>query len=140
MRPPGVVDKPTSATEGVTRRWAATVREAVLMTEGREVNLDQITPHVVHPALHHEYEVDFQLRRVNNIAPTLTSPILVGIASSMRLPGRPMMPKGPETPKVKEGLQGGGRALTQPATPGPSHIGEPMEMEGETIGGQDNQS
>ena len=140
MRPPGVVDQPTSAREGVTRRWAATVREAVLMTEGREVNLDQITPHVVHPALHQEYEVDFQLRRVNNIAPTLTSPILVGIASSMCLPGRPMMPKEPETPKVKEGLQGCGRALTQPATPSPSHIGEPMETEGETIGGQDNRS
>ena len=42
-----------------------------------------------------------------------------------------MMPKGPETPKAKEGLQGGGGALTQPAAPGPSHIGEPMETEGE---------
>ena len=41
------------------------------------------------------------------------------------------MPEGPDTPKVKEGLQGGGGALTQPAAPGPSHIGEPMEMEGE---------
>ena len=102
-----------------------------MMTEGREVNPDQITPHVVHPALHQEYEVDFWLRRVNDIAPTLTSPILAGIASSMRLAGRPMMPEGPETPKVKEGLQGGGGALTQPATPGPSHIGEPMEVEGE---------
>ena len=41
------------------------------------------------------------------------------------------MPKGPETPKAKKGLQGGGGALTQPAAPGPSHIGEPMETEGE---------
>ena len=41
------------------------------------------------------------------------------------------MPKGPETPRAKEGLQGDGGALAQPATPGPSHIGEPMEMEGE---------
>ena len=32
---------------------------------------------------------------------------------------------------MKEGLQGGGGALAQPARPGPSHIGEPMEMEGE---------
>ena len=43
------------------------------------------------------------------------------------------MPKKPETPKVKEGLQSGGGALAQPATPGPSHIGEPMEMEGEKL-------
>ena len=41
------------------------------------------------------------------------------------------MPEGPDTPKVKEGLQGGGGALTQPAAPGPSHIDEPMETEGE---------
>ena len=102
-----------------------------MMTEGREVNPDQITHHVVHPALHQDYELDFQLRRVNNIAPTLTSPILAGIASNMHLPGRPTMLKEPETPKVKEGLQGGGGALTQPAAPGPSHIGEPMETEGE---------
>ena len=47
----------------------------------------------------------------------------------MSLPGRPTMPEGPETPKAKEGLQGGGGALTQSAAPGPSHIGEPMETE-----------
>ena len=99
-----------------------------MMTEGREVDPDQITPHVVHPALHQDYELDFWLRRVNDIAPTLTSPILAGIASSLRLPGRPAVP---ESPKTEEGLQGGGGAPAQPAAPGPSHIGEPMEMEGE---------
>ena len=102
-----------------------------MMIEGREVNPDQITHRVVHPVLHQDYKLDFWLWRVNDIAPTLTSPILVGIASSMHLPKRPMMPEGPETPKVKEGLQGGGGALTQSAAPGPSHIDEPMEMEGE---------
>ena len=101
------------------------------MTEGREVNPDQITPHVVHPALHQDYVSDFRSWRATDIAPTFTSPILGGFASSMRLPGRPMMPKGPETPKATEGLQGGGEALVQPAIPGPSHIGEPMETEGE---------
>ena len=131
MPAPGVIYLPTSAREGVSQQWAATLREAVMMTEGREVNPDQITRHVVHPALHQDYASDFRLRRANDIAPTLTSPILVGIASSMCLPERPTMPKGPETPKAKEGLQGGGGALAQPATPGPSHIGEPMETEGE---------
>ena len=131
MPAPGVVNPPTSTREGVSQQWAATLREAVMTTEGREVNPDQITHHVVHPALHQDYSSDFQLWRVNNIAPTLTSPILAGIASSMRLSKRPMMPKGPETPQVKEGLQGGGGTPAQPAIPGPSHIGEPMEMEGE---------
>ena len=129
MMPPGVVDQPTSAREGVSRRWAATLREAVMTTEGREANPDQITPHVVHPALHQDYELDFWLRRVNDIAPTFTSPMLAGIASSIHLTGRPVMPKRHESPKTEEGLQGG--APAQPAVSGPSHIGRPMETEGE---------
>ena len=102
-----------------------------MMTEGREANLDQITPHVVHPALHQDYELDFQRRRVDDIAPTLTSPMLAGIASSVRLTGGPAVPKGPESPKMEEGLQGHGGAPAQPAVPGLSHIGGPMETEGE---------
>ena len=131
MKAPGVVDPPTSAREGVSQRWATALREAVMTTEGREVDPDQIAPHVVHPALHQDYELDFWLRRVNDIAPTLTSPILAGIASSMHLPGRPVVPKGPESPKTDQGLQGHGGAPAQPAVPGPSHIGGPMEIEGE---------
>ena len=131
MMPPGVVDQPTSAREGVSQRWAATLREAVMMTEGWEASPDQITPYVVHPGLHQDYELDFRLRRVNDIAPTLTSPMLVGIASSVRLPGRPAVPEGPGSPKTEEGLQGHGGAPAQPAVPGPSHISGPMETEGE---------
>ena len=126
---PGMVNPPTSAREEVSQRWAAALREAVMMTEGREVDPDQITQHVVHPALHQDYASDFRSWRATDIAPTLTSPILVGIASSMRLPERPTMPEGPGTPKAQEGPQGGGEALVQPAIPGPSHIGEPMETE-----------
>ena len=61
LTPPSVVDLPTSAREGVSRRWAATLREAVLKTEGREVNPDQVTPHVVHPGLHQDYNLDFRM-------------------------------------------------------------------------------
>ena len=127
---PGMVNQPTSAREGVSRRWAAALREAIMTTEGREVDSDWITQHVVHPALHQDYASDFRSRRVADIAPILTSPILAGITSSMRLPKRPTMP-GPETPKVQEHLQGGGEALVQPAIPGPLHIDEPMETEEE---------
>ena len=52
LMPPGVVDPPTSAREGMSRQWAAILREAVMKNEGRDVNLDQVTPHVVHPGLH----------------------------------------------------------------------------------------
>ena len=102
-----------------------------MMIEGKEVNLDQITHHVLHRALHQDYVSDFWSWRATDIAPTLTSPILMGIASSMHLPERPTMPERPETPNVQEGLQGGGEALVQPAIPGPLHIGEPMETEEE---------
>ena len=131
MPAPGVVNLPASIREGVSQQWAVTFREAVMMTGGREVSPDQITPHVVHPALHQDYVSDFWSRRASDIAPTLTSPILAGIASSMHLPERPTMPKGPETLKGQEGLQGGGEALVWPAIPGPLHIGRPMEMEEE---------
>ena len=44
LMPPGVVDPPTSAREGISQQWAAALREAVMMTEGREVNPDWVTP------------------------------------------------------------------------------------------------
>ena len=102
-----------------------------MTTEGREANPDQITPHVVHPGLHQDYDLDFQMQRVDDIAPTLTSPMLAGIASSDHLTGRPGVPKGPVSLKTEEGLWGCGGAPAQPAVPGPSHIGGPMETEGD---------
>ena len=129
--PPGVVDPPTLAREGISRRWAATLREAVMTTEGREANPDQVTPHVVHPGLHQDYDLDFRMRRVDDIAPTLTSPMLAGIASSVHLTGRPAVPKGPASPKTEEGLWGRGGAPAHPAVPGPSHVGGPVETEGD---------
>ena len=72
-----------------------------MMTEGREANLDRVTPHGVHPWLHQDYELDFQMWRVDDIAPTLTSPMLAGIASSVCLTGRPAVPKGPASPRQK---------------------------------------
>ena len=59
LMPPGVVDPPTSARAGVSRHWAATLREAVMRNEGRDINLEQATPHVVYPGLHQDYDLDF---------------------------------------------------------------------------------
>ena len=56
---PGVVDPPTSARVGMSQRWAAALREAVMRTEGRDVNLEQVMQHVVHPGLHQDYDLDF---------------------------------------------------------------------------------
>ena len=67
--------------------------------------------------------------RVDDIAPTLTSPMLAGLVSSIHLAGRPEVPKGPASPKMEEGLWGCGGAPAGPDVPGPSHIGGPMETE-----------
>ena len=101
-----------------------------MMTEGREVNLDWVTPHVVHPGLHQDYNLDFRMQRVDDMAPTLTSPMLAGLINSVHLTGRPAVPKGPASPKMEEGLWGHGGAPARPDVPGPSHIGGPMETEG----------
>ena len=44
LAPPGVPDPPTSARVGVSRQWAATLREAVLKMEGRDIDLGLVCP------------------------------------------------------------------------------------------------
>ena len=99
------------------------------MTEGREANPNQVTPHVVHPGLHQDYNLDFQMQRVDDNAPTLTSPKLAGLVNSVHLTGRPAAPRGPASPKTGEGLWGHRGAPAQTAALGPSHIGGPVETE-----------
>ena len=72
-----------------------------MTTEGREVNPDWVTPHVVHPGLHQDYNLDFRMWRVDDIAPTLTSPMLVGLVSSICLAGGQRYPKGLLLPSRK---------------------------------------
>ena len=52
-----------------------------------------------------------------------------GLPAASVSSGRPAVPKGPAYPKTEEGLQDRGRASAQPAVPGPSHVGEPVEIE-----------
>ena len=48
-----------------------------------------------------------------------------------------MVPKGPASPKTEEGLRVHGGAPAQPAVPGPSHIGGPVETEGDKLWDQE---
>ena len=57
--PPGVPDLSTLARAGVSQQWAATLREAVIKTEGRDINLGQVARDVLPPRLHLDYELDF---------------------------------------------------------------------------------
>ena len=93
-----------------------------MRNEGRDIDLEQVTPHVVHPELHQDYDLDFQMQRVDNIAPTLTSPLLSGLVSNIHLLGRQEVPQEPVSSKMEEGLWGCSRAPTRPDAPGPSCI------------------
>ena len=95
-----------------------------MRNEGRDIDLEQVTPpHVVHPGLHQDYDLDFQTWRVDDIAPTLTSPLLSGLISNIHLLGRPEVPREPVSSKVEEGLWDHSRAPARPDAPGPSHNG-----------------
>ena len=108
LMPPGVADPPTSAKAGMSRRWAATLREAVVRTEGRDIDLEQVTHNMIPPGLHLDYGPDFLTRRADDIAPTLTSPLLSGLVSNIHQLQRPGIPRKPPPFKADEGLWGHG--------------------------------
>ena len=94
-----------------------------MRNEGRDIDLEQAIPNVVHPGLHLDYDLDFQTQRVDDIAPTLTSPLLSGLVSNICLCGRPEAPREPVSSKVEEGLWGRSGAPARPDASGPSHDG-----------------
>ena len=55
----------------MARHWAATLKDAIRRTEGRDINLGQVMSIVVPHWLHLDYDLDFRTRRVNDVAPTL---------------------------------------------------------------------
>ena len=76
---------------------------------------------VVPPGLHLDYGLDFQTRRVDYIAPTLTSPLLSSLIGSIHQLEKPEIPRKPAPFKADEGLWGHGWALPKPDVLGPSH-------------------
>ena len=95
LAPSSITDPPTSVREGVAHHWAATLKEAIRRTEGRDIDLGQVTRTVVPHGLHLDYDLDFQTRRVDDVAPALTSPLLPGLVGNIRqlerleIPGEP---------------------------------------------------
>ena len=121
LAPPGITDPPTSVREGVACHWASTLWEAVGSMEGRDVNLRQVTRTVVPQRLHLDYNLDFQTRRVDDIAPTLTSPLLSGLVGNIHQLERLGIPGEPASFKADEDLWGHSRAPPKPDVPSPSH-------------------
>ena len=99
--------------------------EAVVRTEGRDIDLEQVTHNVMPPGLHLDYGLDFLTKRVDDIAPTLTSPLLSGLISNIRQLQRPEIPRKPVFFKLDESLWG---ARCKLAKERPQRIG-PMTKE-----------
>ena len=83
LAPPSVTDPPTSVREGVAHHWAATLKEAIRRMEGRDIDLGQVTSTMVPHRLHLDYDWDFRTRRVDDIAPALTSPLLPSLIGNI---------------------------------------------------------
>ena len=118
--PPGVPNPPTSARAGVSRQWAATLREAVLKMEGRDINLGQVAHDVLPPGLHLDYGLDFQTRRVDNIAPTLTPSLLSDLIGNIHKHEKPEIPIKPIPFEAEEGLGDSGWVPPKQEAQGPS--------------------
>ena len=119
--PPSVTDPPTSIRAGVSRHWAAALREAVRRTEGGDIDLRQVMSTVVPHGLHLDYDLDFRTRRVDDVAPTLTSPLLSSLVGNIRQLDRPAITREPASFKAAENLWGQSRAPPKPDVSSPSH-------------------
>ena len=115
--PPGMTDPLTSVRAGVSHHWVATLREAVRRMEGRDVDLEQVMSTMVPHRLHLDYDLDFQTRRIDDVAPTLTSPLLSGLIGNIHRLDRPAIPGEPASFKVDENLWGHSRAPPKPDVP-----------------------
>ena len=73
LSPAGTVKPPRSRPEGMMRRWATALRQAAYDPSGTgQGSTSSTTP----LGLHLNYNMEFRLRRVGDIPPALTSPLL----------------------------------------------------------------
>ena len=118
--PPCVTDPPTSVREGVACHWAAALKEAIRRMEGRDIDLRQVTSTMVPHGLHLDYDLDFRTRRVDDVAPALTSPLLPSLIGNIRQLERPEIPGEPASFKADGDLWGPGRVPPKLDVPSPS--------------------
>ena len=76
---------------------------------------------MVPPGLHLDYGMDFWTRRVDDIAPALTSPLLSSLIDNISQLEKPEIPRKPASFKADKDLWGLDWVLPKPDTLGPSH-------------------
>ena len=119
--PPGATDPPASARVGVSRQWAATLREAVQKTEGRDIGVELVAHDVLHPGLHLDYDPDSERRGVDDIAPVLTPSLLSGLVGNIHGLKKPEVPTQPIPFEARDGVWAHGWIPPKTEAPGPSH-------------------
>ena len=91
-----------------------------MKTEGRDIDLGLVAHDMLPPRLHLDYDLDFQTRRVDDIAPTLTPCLLSGLVGNTRKLKKPKIPTKPVPFEAEEGLGGHGWVPPKPEALGPS--------------------
>ena len=118
---PGVTDPPASTRAGVSQQWAATLREAVLKTEGWNIGVGSVAHDVLPSGVHLDYDLDSKARGINDIAPVLTPSLLSGLVGSIHGLEKPEIPTQPIPFEAENGMGGCGWISLKSEAPGPSH-------------------
>ena len=119
--PLGVTDPPASARAGVSRQWAAALREAVQKMEGRDIGVEPAAHDVLPPGLCLDYDLDSKTRGVNDIAPVLTPSLLSGLVGNICGLEKPEKPTQPIPFEAGDGMGACGWIPPKTEAPGPSH-------------------
>ena len=83
LSPPSTTGTPVSAREGVSRRWATALREAVLKTEGRTFHAGLITPDILPPGLWLDCDLGLDAGNLDVMTPVLMSALISGLAGNI---------------------------------------------------------
>ena len=115
------MDPPASARVGVSRQWAATLREAVQKTEGRDIGVEPVAHDVLPPGLCLNYDLDSKTRGVDDIAPVLTPSLLSGLVGNIPGLKKPEIPTQLVPFEAGDGMGAHGWIPPKTEALGPSH-------------------
>ena len=102
--PPGMMDPPASARAGVSRQWAAALREAVQKMEGRDIGVGPVAHDVPPPRLCLDYDPDSKTRGVDDITQVLTPSLLSSLVGNIHGLKKPEIPTQPAPFKAGDGM------------------------------------
>ena len=118
--PLGMMDPPASARAGVSRQWAAILREAVQKMEGRAFHVGPVTHDMLPPGLRLDYDPGFKTRGLDVMTPVLMPSLLSGLTGNiggLEQPGILTLPASFEAGGGMGGLAG---TPLKSEAPGPS--------------------